>query len=396
MPNNHGEGCSVFVCQGTGCESGKSEGIREALEQEVARLELTNVKVDFSGCHGFCQSGPLVAVEPEGILYCEVSAEDAPEIVQSHLRDGKPVERLFYRDPTTDEAISHTRDINFYKLQQRLILRNCGHINPENIDHYVAVGGYQALKKVLFEMSPEQVIDEVKRSEIRGRGGAGFPTGTKWEFCRQSPGTEKYVICNADEGDPGAFMDRSILEADPSSMLEGMAIAAYAMGAGAGYIYVRAEYPLAVNRVTTALEGAEERGFLGKNIFGSDFSFKVHIMEGAGAFVCGEETALMASIEGKRGMPRSRPPFPAQSGLWGKPSNINNVKTYASIPVIIAQGADWYSSIGSDGNKGTVVFALTGKVNNSGLVEVPLGTSLWEIIYERLLAGKLAESARWL
>ena len=382
MPSNHGDECSIFVCQGTGCISGKSDRVREALEQEVARLGLTNVKVDFSGCHGFCQCGPIVNVESEGILYCEVSEEDIPEIVQSHLRDGKPVERLFYRDPATDEAIAHTMDITFYKQQRRLILRNCGHINPENIDHYVAVGGYEALRKVLLEMSPEQVIDEVRRSGIRGRGGAGFPTGQKWEFCRQAPGEKKYAICNADEGDPGAFMDRSILEADPSSMLEGMAIAAYAMGADEGYIYVRAEYPLAVKRVTVALKQAEERGFLGENIFGSDFSFRVHVMEGAGAFVCGEETALMASIEGKRGMPRARPPFPAQSGLWGNPSNINNVKTYASIPVIIAQGADWYSSIGGNGNRGTVVFALTGKVNNSGLIEVPLGTTLWEIIYE--------------
>ncbi len=373
---------TVFVCQGSGCVSGKSDQIRKRLEEEVEQLGLTNVEVDFTGCHGFCQRGPIVVVEPEGIFYSEVKVEDVPEIVQSHLQAGKPVERLFYREPATQEAIPHYQEIPFYKKQQRVILRNCGHINPENIDHFLAVGGYQAVKKALFEMSPEQVIDEVKRSGLRGRGGAGFPTGRKWEFCRSSPGTEKYIICNADEGDPGAFMDRSILEADPHSVLEGMIIAAYAIGASEGYIYVRAEYPLAVKRIRFALKQAEERGFLGENILGSGFSLRLHVMEGAGAFVCGEETALMASIEGKRGMPRPRPPFPAQSGLWGKPTNINNVKTYASVTRIIANGADWYSSIGTETTKGTVVFALTGKIANSGLVEVPMGTSLWEIVHE--------------
>jgi len=349
---------------------------------EVKRLGLIDVDVDFSGCHGFCQCAPIVVVEPEGVFYSEVKEEDVPEIVQSHLQNLKPVERLFYRDPTTGEVIPYYRDIPFYKKQQRVILRNCGRINPENIEHYLVVGGYEALRQVLHRMTPEQVVEEVKRSGLRGRGGAGFLTGRKWEFCRESPGKEKYIICNADEGDPGAFMDRSILEADPHSVLEGMIIAAYAIGASGGYIYVRAEYPLAVRRFRIALKQAEEHGFLGDNILGSNFGFGIEVIEGAGAFVCGEETALMASIEGRRGMPRSRPPFPAQSGLWGKPTNINNVKSYASVPVIITRGADWYASIGTEGSKGTMVFALTGKVANSGLVEVPMGITLREIIYE--------------
>ena len=374
--------CTIFVCHGTGCTSGKSVEIRLALEKEVGELGLGNVKVDFTGCHGFCEQGPLVVVEPEGIFYTRVTVEDVPEIAQSHLKDGQPVERLFYRDPVSRQAVPYYKDINFYRKQHRLILRNCGHINPERIEDYIATGGYQSLRKVLFEMTPEQIIDEVKRSRLRGRGGAGFPTGRKWEICRQSPGTKKYVICNADEGDPGAFMDRSIMEADPHTVIEGMAIAAYAIGATEGYIYIRAEYPLAVKRLRIALKQAEEKGFLGESIIGSGFSFNVHVKEGAGAFVCGEETALMASIEGKRGMPRPRPPFPAQSGLWGKPTNINNVKTLASIPVIIARGADWYASIGSEKSGGTAVFALTGNIANSGLVEVPMGMSLREIIYE--------------
>jgi len=372
---------TIFVCHGTGCVSGKSVEIRLALEKEVGELGLDNVKVDFTGCHGFCEQGPLVVVEPEGIFYTRVSVEDVPEIARSHLRDGQPVERLFYRDPVSRQAVPYYKDINFYRKQHRLILRNCGHINPERIEDYIATGGYQSLRKALFEMTPEQVIDEVKRSRLRGRGGAGFPTGRKWEFCRRTPGTVKYLICNADEGDPGAFMDRSIMEADPHTVIEGMAIAAYAIGATEGYIYIRAEYPLAVKRLRIALKQAGEKGFLGESILGSGFSFNVHVKEGAGAFVCGEETALMASIEGKRGMPRPRPPFPAQSGLWGKPTNINNVKTLASIPVVIARGADWYVSIGSGKSGGTAVFALTGKIANSGLVEVPMGMSLQEIIY---------------
>ncbi len=373
---------TIFVCQGTGCTSGKSVEIREALEKAVAELRLDGVKVDFTGCHGFCQQGPIAFVEPEGIFYTHVSADDVPEIVHSHLRDGKPVERLFYRDPISDKAVPYYKDINFYKKQKRIVLRNCGRINPERIEDYIAVDGYQSLRKVLFEMTPEQVIDEVKRSGLRGRGGAGFLTGLKWELCRNAPSTQKYMICNADEGDPGAFMDRSTMEGDPHTVIEGMAIAAYAIGASEGYIYIRAEYPLAVKRVRLAIKQAEEKGFLGENILGSSFSFRVHVKEGAGAFVCGEETALMASVEGKRGMPRPRPPFPAQSGLWGKPTTINNVKSLATVPVIMAKGADWYAKIGTEKSKGTAVFALTGKIANSGLVEVPMGISLREIIYE--------------
>ncbi len=372
---------TIFVCHGTGCVSGKAFEIREALEKEVARLGLDGVGVDFTGCHGFCQQGPIAVVEPEGIFYTHVTVDDVPEIAQSHLRDGKPVERLFYKDPVSDQAIPCHKDIPFYSRQQRIILRNCGRINPERISDYIATGGYESLRKVLVEMTPEQVIDEVKRSGLRGRGGAGFSTGQKWEFCHKATGDQKYMICNADEGDPGAFMDRSTMEGDPHTVIEGMTIAAYAIGASEGYIYIRAEYPLAVKRVLLAIKQAEEEGFLGKSILGTDFSLHIHVKEGAGAFVCGEETALMASIEGKRGMPRPRPPFPAQSGLWGKPSNINNVKSLATVPVIIANGADWYAQIGTEKSKGTAVFALTGKIANSGLVEVPMGFPLQEIIY---------------
>ena len=373
---------TIFVCQGTGCISGKAIKIREALEEAVADLGLDGVRTDFTGCHGFCQQGPIVFIEPEGIFYAHVSIDDVPEITQSHLRDGHPVERLFYKDPISGEAVPYFKNINFYTNQERIILRNCGRINPERIEDYIAVGGYQSILKVLSEMTPEQVIDEVKRAGLRGRGGAGFPTGMKWEFCRNAPGTQKYMICNADEGDPGAFMDRSTMEGDPHTVLEGMTVAAYAIGASEGYIYIRAEYPLAVKRVNLAIKQAEEKGYLGENISGSGFSFRLHIKEGAGAFVCGEETALMASIEGKRGMPRPRPPFPAQSGLWGKPSNINNVKSLATIPVIIAKGADWYAQIGTKKSKGTAVFALTGNIANSGLVEVPMGFPIQKIIYD--------------
>ncbi len=384
----------VFVCQGTGCISSKSDQISSAFEREIAQLGLADrFKVNFTGCHGFCQQGPIVHIEPEGIFYTYVEVEDVPEIVQSHLRDGKPVERLFYRDPVTGEPVPYHRDVRFYKKQQRIVLRNCGSICPEDIDDYLAAEGYQALRKVLFEMSPEEVIEEVKRSGLRGRGGAGFPTGLKWEFCRKAPGDVKYMICNADEGDPGAFMDRSVLEGDPHAVLEGMLIAAYAIGATEGYIYCRAEYPLALERLRIAMRQMREYGLLGQNILGSDFSFNIKIKEGAGAFVCGEETALMASIEGKRGMPRPRPPFPAQSGVWGKPTNINNVKSLASIPVIISRGADWFAGIGTERSKGTAVFALTGKIANSGLVEVPMGTTLREIIYD--IGGGIPDGKRF-
>ncbi|MBM3165834.1 MAG: FAD-dependent oxidoreductase [Chloroflexi bacterium] len=372
---------TVFVCQGTGCVSGGGDAVYEALKAEVERHKVAGVEVDFTGCHGFCEQGPNVVIEPEGIFYTRVQPEDAAEIVASHFRDNKPVERLFYCDPVTGQRIPYYAEINFYKKQQRVILRNCGRINPEKIDHYIEAGGYRALRKVLL-MKPEEVIEEIKKSGLRGRGGAGFPTGRKWEFCRASPGSIKYVICNADEGDPGAFMDRSILEADPHAVIEGLAIAGYAIGAREGYIYVRAEYPLAVKRFRIALEQAQQRGFLGIGILGSNFSFVIHVKEGAGAFVCGEETALIASIESKRGMPRPRPPFPAQSGLDGKPSNINNVKTLASVSVIIDKGAEWFASLGTEKSKGTAVFALTGKIANSGLVEVPMGTPLATVIFD--------------
>ena len=371
----------IFVCQGTGCVSGGSDTVYEALKAEAAKQKLSDVEVDFTGCHGFCEQGPNVVIEPEGIFYTHVEPEDAQEIITSHIKNGRPVERLFYRDPVTGQSIPYYSEINFYKKQQRVVLRNCGHINPEKIDHYIDRGGYRSLRKTLLMMS-EEVIEEIKKSGLRGRGGAGFPTGRKWEFCRNSPGDMKYVICNADEGDPGAFMDRSILEADPHSVIEGLTIAGYAMGAKEGYVYVRAEYPLAVKRFLIALDQAKEKGFLGDNILGTDFSFKIHVKEGAGAFVCGEETALLASIESKRGMPRPRPPFPAQSGLDGKPSNINNVKTLASVPVIIDKGAEWFAGLGTEKSKGTAVFAITGKIANSGLVEVPMGTPLSTVIFD--------------
>ena len=373
---------TVFVCQGTGCLSSGSDAVYEAIKEEISRQGISHAEVDFTGCHGFCEQGPNVVIEPEGILYTHVQAEDASEIVTSHLRDGKLVERLFYHEPITGEAIPHYSEINFYKKQQRVILRNCGHINPEKIDHYIAQGGYCALQKALLEMTPEQVIEEVKNSGLRGRGGAGFPAGRKWEGCRRAAGTPKYVICNGDEGDPGAFMDRSILEADPHAVLEGMAISAYAIGSQDGYIYVRAEYPLAVKRLKIAVAQARERGFLGRKILETDFSFDVDIVEGAGAFVCGESTALMASIEGRRGMPRQTPPRSVERGLGGKPTSLNNVKTLAFVPQIINNGADWFASIGTENSKGTAVFALTGKIANSGLVEVPMGTPLSTIIFD--------------
>jgi len=372
---------TIFVCQGTGCVSSKSDQICAALAEAVERLQIEGAKVDFTGCHGLCQRGPVVVVEPEGIFYAEVKPDDAHEIV-AWLKDGYGADRLLYRDLVTGQVIPHYKDVPFYAKQERRILRNCGHINPERIDDYIALGGYEALCKALLNMTPEQVLDEVKRSGLRGRGGAGFPTGQKWEFCRRVPADSKYIICNADEGDPGAYMDRSILEADPHSVVEGMIIGAYAMGARQGFIYVRAEYPLAVKRFQIALEQAKERGFLGTNILGSAFDFSIDIERGSGAFVSGEETALIASIEGLPGEPRQRPPFPAQSGLWGKPTNINNVKTWANIPLIISRGAEWFSDLGTDKSKGTMVFSLVGKVMNQGLVEVPMGIQLSSLVFD--------------
>jgi NADH:ubiquinone oxidoreductase subunit F (NADH-binding)/(2Fe-2S) ferredoxin/ferredoxin len=375
---------TILVCQGTGCVSTKSPEIQESLAAELEKRNLSDsVEMKFTGCHGFCQRGPIVIVEPDGIFYSEVKVKDAAEIIESHIVNGKPVERLFYRDPKTDLPVPKYSDIGFYSHQERsVVLRNCGHIDPENIDDYLKAGGYQALKKVIEEMTPEQVIEEVTNSGLRGRGGAGFPAGVKWRFCRAAKGEPKHIICNGDEGDPGAFMDRSTLEADPHTVLEGMIIAGYAIGASHGYIYVRAEYPLAVKRFRMALKAAEERDFLGNNILDSSYSLHIEVKEGAGAFVCGEETALMESIMGRRGMPRPRPPFPAEVGVWGKPTIINNVKTLASVPVIIANGAEWFGAIGTENSRGTAVFALTGKIENSGLVEVPMGATFRQIIFD--------------
>jgi NADH-quinone oxidoreductase subunit F len=382
VTDKNSAGRTVLLCHGTGCVSAKAGKIREAFEEGIAELGITDVKVDFTGCHGFCAQGPVVVIEPEGIIYTRVALEDVSEILRSHLMKGNPVSRLFYKDSVSGETVPCYKDIALYKKQKRIVMRNCGHINPEKIEDYESAGGYQALRKALSGMTPQQLIDEVKHSGLRGRGGAGFPTSVKWESCRKASGNLKYVICNADEGDPGAFMDRSILEADPHSVIEGLIIAAYAIGASEGYIYVRVEYPLAVKRIRLAIKKAEEKSYLGKNILGTDFSFNIHISEGVGAFICGEETALIATIEGKRGVPRSRPPFPAQSGLWGKPTVINNVKTLANVPVIISGGTDRYLQTGTKKSSGTVVLALSGKIVNSGLVEVPMGTSLREVIFD--------------
>ena len=373
----------VLICGGTGCKSAGSKEVQLAFSRAIEAKGLSDeVMVVETGCHGFCEHGPLVIVYPEGTFYCQVKAEDVEEIVESHLFKGRIVERLLYHEPLTHESIPNYSEINFYKKQHRLVLENCGAINPEQIEEYIAVGGYEALAKAVTTMSPEDVIEEIKKSGLRGRGGGGFPTGMKWQFAKASVSDKKYVICNADEGDPGAFMDRSVLEGDPHKILEGMAVCGYAIGADEGYIYVRAEYPLAIKRLRIAIEQAEAMGLLGENIFGSGFSFKLHIKEGAGAFVCGEETALMASIEGKRGMPRPSPPFPAVAGLWGKPTNINNVETFGNVAAIITNGADWYAGFGTEKSKGTKVFALTGKINNTGLAEVPMGITMREIIYD--------------
>jgi len=373
---------NVLVCRGTGCSAAGSVGVMEALREEIARRGLDEVRLIQTGCRGFCAMGPVVMIYPEGTFYCLVQPDDVPELVEETLVKGRVVERLVYKEPAEHKAIPHYGEIPFYQKQLRIALQNCGMIDPENIDEYIAHDGYAALSQVLTEMTQEEVIEQVKDSGLRGRGGAGFPTGLKWEFTYRAPGQTKYLVCNADEGDPGAFMDRSIIEGDPHSLVEGMTIAAYAIGVKEGYIYCRAEYPLAIHRLRIAIRQAEEYGLLGQNILGTDFEFHLRIKEGAGAFVCGEETALLASIEGRRGEPRPRPPFPAVSGLWNKPTNINNVKSYANVPQIILKGADWFSSIGPRRSPGTAIFALTGKVNNTGLVEVPMGIALGDIIFD--------------
>jgi NADH-quinone oxidoreductase subunit F len=373
----------VLVCGGTGCVAGGSQVVQARMKEELAKKGLEKeILVVQTGCHGMCELGPIVVVYPEGTFYTRVQPDDAKTIVEEHLYKGRVVEKLLYRPSEKMESVKHYNELPFYSKQHRIALRNCGYINPDNIEEYIARDGYQALAKVLKEMTPDDVISEIKTSGLRGRGGGGFPTGLKWEFCKKSVSDKKYTICNADEGDPGAFMDRSLLEGDPHCVLEGMAIGAYAMGSDEGYIYCRAEYPLAIKRLKAAIAQAEEYGLLGKNIMGTNFSFELHIKEGAGAFVCGEETALMASIEGERGMPRPRPPFPANKGLWQKPSNINNVETWANVNPIILNGGAWYASMGTEKSKGTKVFALTGKVKNTGLVEVPMGITIREIIFD--------------
>lgn len=371
----------VLVCGGTGCTSSDSPKIIEKFNEEIAKSGLEKeVKVVQTGCFGLCEAGPIVIVYPEGSFYSHVKVSDVPEIVSEHLLKGRLVKRLLYKE--TQDVEMSLSNVGFYKKQKRIALKNCGVIDPEKIEEYIALDGYKALGTCLTQLKPQQVIDILKESGLRGRGGGGFPAGLKWQFCHNEKNDQKYVVCNADEGDPGAFMDRSVLEGDPHAVLEAMAIAGYAIGANMGYIYVRAEYPIAVKRLEIGIAQARELGLLGKSLFGTDFDFDIEIRLGAGAFVCGEEMALISSIEGNRGEPRPKPPFPAQRGLFGKPTIINNVETFANIPQIILNGADWFSSMGTEKSKGTKVFALGGKINNTGLVEIPMGTTLREIVYD--------------
>ena len=373
----------LLVCGGTSCHASESDAIVCNLRDELeAKGLMDSVQVILTGCFGFCEKGPIVKVLPDNTIYVQVKPEDAQTIVEEHVIKGRKVTSLLYNDPVSKEPISDSKHMGFFKKQLRIVLRNCGFINPENIDEYIARDGYQALGKALTEMSPEEVIKDVKDSGLRGRGGAGFPTGLKWEIASKNKADQKYVVCNADEGDPGAFMDRSVLEGDPHSVIEAMAICGYSMGATKGLVYIRAEYPLAIERLKIAIDQAREYGLLGNDILGTNFAFDIELRYGAGAFVCGEETALIHSMEGLRGEPTVKPPFPAEKGYLGKPSNVNNVETFANIPVIINKGAEWFSSIGTEKSKGTKVFALAGKINNVGLIEVPMGTTLREIIFE--------------
>ena len=380
------QGLRVLVCAGTGCVANGSLEIIEKFKELGADVSVLTdydkMTIIPTGCHGFCEQGVLVSIPDKHVTYVKVRPSDVEEIYESHIKNNKPVERLLYTDPKTHEKIHKSEEINFYAKQTRTALANCGHINAECIDEAIAVRGYEALANVIAENNPDAVIDEIEKSGLRGRGGGGFPTGRKWRFTAANRGGKSYVVCNGDEGDPGAFMDRSVMEGDPHKLLEGIAIAAFAIGADEAYIYVRAEYPLAIKRLRKAIKDAEERHYLGKNILGSDFNLEIHIKEGAGAFVCGEETALIASIEGERGMPRPKPPFPANKGLFGRPTLINNVETLANVPVIMLKGADWFSAMGTETSKGTKTFALTGEVNNTGLIEVPMGTTLREIIFD--------------
>lgn len=373
----------ILVCAGTGCSSSESSLVYEMIKDELGRKGLSgDVQIIRTGCFGFCEKGPIVKILPDNTFYTLVSPSDAKEIIDEHIIKGRKVYRLLYTDPTSEEHVSDSKHMGFYQKQLRVALRNCGVIDPENIDESIARNAYQALGKVLTEMTPMETIEVIKKSGLRGRGGAGFPTGLKWEIAQKNEADQKYVVCNADEGDPGAFMDRSILEGDPHSIIEAMAICGYCIGATEGLIYIRAEYPLAINRLNIAIAQAHEYGLLGDNILGTGFKFNVKMKYGAGAFVCGEETALIHSMEGKRGEPTNKPPFPAQKGYLGKPTNVNNVETLANIPIIILRGADWFSSIGTENSKGTKVFALAGKINNVGLIEVPMGITLREIIFE--------------
>jgi NADH:ubiquinone oxidoreductase subunit F (NADH-binding)/(2Fe-2S) ferredoxin/Pyruvate/2-oxoacid:ferredoxin oxidoreductase delta subunit len=373
----------ITVCGGTGCHAYGCLKVARTFEEEVENENLQeSVDVRTTGCHGFCERGPIVVIQPEGLFYQRVKLEDVKEIISETIVNKKIIPRLLYVDPKTEEKIVLEKEVPFYKKQERIVFGNNGFLDPTDIKDYIALGGYQAISKVLFDMTSEKVIEEIKKSGLRGRGGAGFLAGKKWEVCREVSSDGKYIICNADEGDPGAYMDRSLLEGNPHSVIEGMVIGAYAIGASEGFIYVRREYPLAVKNVTIALEQARTYGLLGDSILGSEFHFEIHVVQGAGAFVSGEETALMASIEGRRAFPKQRPPFPAQEGLWGKPTNINNVETWANVPYIIKNGADWFSSIGTEKSKGTKIFSLVGKINNTGLVEVPMGMTLREIIYD--------------
>ncbi len=373
----------MLVCGGTGCQSQDSDKLVKALDLVLDKYGYKEeVEVVKTGCFGFCEKGPIIKVQPDDIFYVEVKPKDAKRIIEEHVIKGRRVEDLLYSEPAKHEKVEKQHDMNFYKKQMRIALRNCGLINPEDIEEYIAVDGYLALGTVLTTMTPVEVIELVKKSSLRGRGGGGFPTGYKWELTYRNKHDKKYIICNADEGDPGAFMDRSILEGDPHSVLEAMAIAGYAIGADKGFIYIRAEYPLAIHRLNVAIDQAREMGVLGKGLFDTDFNFDIELKYGAGAFVCGEETALINSVEGGRGEPNAKPPFPAESGLWNRPTCVNNVETFANIPPIILKGPEWFSSIGSEKSKGTKVFALAGKVNNVGLVEVPMGIKLRDIIYE--------------
>ena len=374
---------NLMVCSGTGCVSNHSFKIRDALEQELEKHGLQDeIKVVLTGCNGFCANGPIVVVQPEGIFYQMLTVEDIPHLVEEHLLKGRPVTKLMYVPPKEKNPIPKMSDIGFFKKQQLIALANRGLLDPENIDEYIGKDGYKALAKALSTMTPDEIVNEMKKSGLRGRGGGGFPTGLKWELCRKAPGDEKYIICNADEGDPGAFMDRSIVESDPHSVLEGMVIGAYAIGASHGFIYIRDEYPLALKRLIKAISQAREYGLLGEDIFGTGFNFDVSVNRGAGAFVCGEETSLIYSLEGENPEPRTKPPFPAVSGYRGKPTNINNVKTWANVPRIILRGAPWFSNIGTEKSKGTKVFSVVGKLKNTGLVEVPMGITMREIVYD--------------